>query len=236
MKLATAKPCGQNHQVPETLISHSEYLDLVGMWRTIQGEGPDTGTPCIFVRFAGCNLQCPMCDTDYTTDRFFLTPLQLVEKIEQIRNRTDNLIVLTGGEPFRQNLEPLIYLLKKRSFSIQIETNGTIYPTPNFPFGKVNIICSPKTVLNSAVIPHISAFKYIIKSGDVAKNGLPIHTINCSSTVAHPPQDNEKDVYLQPLDEGEEISNLKNLDEAVNSCMEHGYRLSLQLHKYAGFH
>ena len=40
--------------------------DVHSIFPTIQGEGPFVGQPAIFIRLAGCNLQCPACDTDYT--------------------------------------------------------------------------------------------------------------------------------------------------------------------------
>ena len=33
---------------------------------TLQGEGAHSGIPAVFVRFSGCNLRCPWCDTDFT--------------------------------------------------------------------------------------------------------------------------------------------------------------------------
>ena len=36
---------------------------------SIQGEGYRTGTPAVFVRFSGCNLKCPFCDTQHSSGR-----------------------------------------------------------------------------------------------------------------------------------------------------------------------
>ena len=221
-----------NQQLSENIV-HANEIDVIDIYTTIQGEGPFAGQPCVFLRLAGCNLQCPKCDTDYTSNRHLKNPEQIINNINKIHTTT-NLVVITGGEPFRQHLEPLIVLLYEQSYDIQIETNGTIYPGPNFPFQLVTIVCSPKTTLNNKIIPHIHCYKYILKAGDVAKNGLPLHALTYSVPVPHPPQDHKQNIFLQPLDEEDEVSNLNNLKATVDSCLEHGYTLSLQLQKYIG--
>ena len=35
---------------------------------TLQGEGAHAGRPCVFLRFAACNLECPGCDTDFSPE------------------------------------------------------------------------------------------------------------------------------------------------------------------------
>src|SRR5271163_4878736 len=98
-----------------------DTIEVVKIFKTIQGEGPFTGIPAVFIRFAGCSLQCPKCDTDYTTNRKTMT---IDEIVKEVREYNAPLVVITGGEPFRQNVRQLVNDLFLFYFKIQVETNG----------------------------------------------------------------------------------------------------------------
>lgn len=204
-------------------------LDVVGIWPTIQGEGPYAGTPATFVRLAGCNLECPGCDTDYTRGRKLYNPRDL---FDMVRANGNNLVVITGGEPFRQNLHPFVRLLKYYMHTVQVETNGTLPPTSKLID---SIVCSPKTPgVNPDLRRRINAWKYIIQEGKVdPDDGLPTSSLGMKGKPARPIGRRKVDVYVQPFDANNEFQNKLNMQAAVESCMKHGYRLSLQMHKIA---
>lgn len=64
---------------------------------TLQGEGFYTGTPSLFIRFSGCNLQCPFCDTSHQS--FHETTLdEIISRQKRIpqshqKNRTDTAVM-----------------------------------------------------------------------------------------------------------------------------------------------
>lgn len=212
-------------------------LEVHSIWDTIQGEGPFAGTPATFVRLAGCNLQCQWCDTEYSSQRAYVSPSELISKIHNLPDR--DLIVITGGEPFRQNIKPFVdmVILEFRK-KIQIETNGTLWN--NYfglnPSSRACIVCSPKTPkLNQDISHYISAFKYVVSADNIDTDGLPLTSVGPQyGRPARPPKEWEGEIYVQPLDEEDEEKNKRNTQAAVQSCMEHGYLLTLQMHKLVG--
>jgi organic radical activating enzyme len=228
-----------NQQPIEKLIHRDDgVLDVHSVFYTIQGEGPFAGRPAVFVRLAGCNLQCPQCDTDYTSSRTLLPVAALVEMINE-ENHAATLVVITGGEPFRQNIAPLVEALDDGGYQVQIETNGTLY-NGEFPFSKAVVICSPKAgqlakgfQLNPRAI---TAFKYVAQASTLAFDGLPTLALAhpASPQVARPPEGFIGPVYLQPVDERNITLNDDNLAACVKSCKQHGYTLGIQLHKHIG--
>ncbi|MEO0265424.1 MAG: 7-carboxy-7-deazaguanine synthase QueE [candidate division WOR-3 bacterium] len=105
------------------------------IFKSIQGEGPKTGSPSVFLRLAGCNLRCKFCDTKYASFTEFASEWKSLEltdilrEIEGIRGSAWNLVI-TGGEPLlqKQPLAKLIGTLESLFHTVEIETNGTILP------------------------------------------------------------------------------------------------------------
>lgn len=221
-------------------------LAVHSIFRTIQGEGPFCGVPCVFVRLAGCNLQCPACDTDYTSIRKTMGPYEILGEINELwrldRYR-EGLVVITGGEPFRQNIEALCEVLLANRYYVQIETNGTLSPL-NLRYSLnpaerkgVYVVCSPKTgKIHQGIYAVACALKYVIRAGHVHEDGLPLSALDHPSNPypARPPEYWSRPVYVQPLDEKDDHMNRLHTLEAANSCFGHGYTLQLQIHKIIG--
>lgn len=114
---------------------------------TLQGEGIQAGRRAVFIRFSGCNLwsgreedrataDCSFCDTDFVgmnadggrfADAEALAAVALrVWNGQCQRDDPERFVVLTGGEPLLQVDDALIAALHAASFTIAVETNGTI--------------------------------------------------------------------------------------------------------------
>jgi 7-carboxy-7-deazaguanine synthase len=118
----------------------------------LQGNGPRSGRRCSVIRLGGCNLSCTWCDSPQTwdgahydlstelTDRLTKTVLE-----EALADRP-GLVVITGGEPLMQQRRsgwlPLLEGL--RDVETELETNGTIAPTPETLQEITYFLVSPK--------------------------------------------------------------------------------------------
>lgn len=211
------------------------------VFSTIQGEGPHAGLPATFIRLGGCNLRCHFCDTDFDYEKSVsMTHMDLGLKCKDLDN---DLIVITGGEPLLQRIEPLCLFLLNQGFKVQVETAGTVEfrweMLVDWNDDWFTMVVSPKTANLHASMDLATAFKYLIQEGQTdPEDGLPVcntQTLNGKpKPLARPPARlPPTKVFLQPMDESHVSPDRTklNTDEAVRLCREHGYRLSLQLHK-----
>lgn len=118
---------------------------------TVQGEGPNTGRYCSFVRLGRCNLSCVWCDTPYTWDwkgkngvaydpATELRKMTVSEVVSAVGEHMTDRVVITGGEPTVQGkaLAQLIAVLKVGGHVVEVETNGTRMPVGEPDFWNVS--------------------------------------------------------------------------------------------------
>lgn len=182
---------------------------------SIQGEGRNTGKAAVFIRFSGCNLKCPFCDTDFdsydelTADEITDAALTLVGE-----NDEKPMVVLTGGEPSLQADIHLVNRLHTAGFGfVAMESNGTMLPPDNIDW----LTVSPK---GNTCVTRCDELKCLF-----GEDGIMAMSDTIDATYK----------YLQPCDTG----NIETNARLTQRCIEYikrnpSWRLSLQTHKMIG--
>jgi len=210
------------------------WLQVADIFYTLQGEGPFAGRACVFIRLSGCNLRCTFCDTEWDDENdLYMSVDEIVERVtDKFDGRMPMLVVLTGGEPLRQDLSKLIPALGFVDI-IQIETAGSYWQDILQTVG-VFIVVSPKTTrIHPRIYEHANAFKYIIRVGEVdLEDGLPVMATQPSGVV-HRVQRPRPGVipYLSPCDELDNVSTKSNERKVVELALKYDYVAGIQLHK-----
>ncbi|MCB1233496.1 MAG: 7-carboxy-7-deazaguanine synthase QueE [Verrucomicrobiae bacterium] len=228
---------------------------------TVQGEGRNAGLPSVFVRASLCNLHCRWCDTDYTwnwegtpfvhdrdaepghakkyrrEDQIVdLDPATVAERVMAFGDCRH--VVLTGGEPLLQQRDWLDTIAELRSrdaaFEFEVETNGTLAPSPEFAevVGRFNV--SPK-LENSGVglekrrvDPALRAFADLPKADFkfVAETEADLAEVSALVEAFGIPPSR---VFLMP--QGTDAAALDSRAVwLVERCKERGWRYSDRLH------
>lgn len=181
---------------------------------SIQGEGHSAGRPAVFIRFSGCNLRCPFCDTDHTAHR----PMSDEEIVKAAAAFPSRYVILTGGEPGLYVDDALVSSLHEAGFTVAVETNGT----RALPNGIDWVTLSPKN-------------DFCADAGVVLERADEIKIVYIGQSLAHYDHFPARYYYLQPCDEGNEQRNLFNIKRCYDYCLAHPrWRLSLQIHKLIG--
>lgn len=189
---------------------------------SIQGEGFHTGTPAVFVRFSGCNLKCPFCDTDFKKWTN-MTEEEIMDAVCEVAGDC-RFVVLTGGEPTLQVNDKLISLFHRSWFTVAMETNGT----RPWPESLDWVTISPKSMFLDGAECGIGALYGGNPKADEVKvvyNGDNGHLLSLYDNIA-------EYKYIQPCDTGDNAKNRQILKSAVEWLKQNpSWRLSLQTQK-----
>lgn len=102
-----------------------QSLNLIEIFRSVQGETSFAGLPTTFIRLAACNLRCSWCDTTYSFGRG--EPMSLDEILKQVESSGCSHVCVTGGEPLlQQNVFPLMDKLCQSDYIVSLETSGSL--------------------------------------------------------------------------------------------------------------
>ena len=190
---------------------------------TLQGEGAHAGRPCVFLRFAACNLACTWCDTDFAPESATRHSAdEIVARLVVLDRHGARMVVVTGGEPTLQWDAPLADALRAAGFRIHMESNGTRAPAAPVDW----LTVSPKPQFHPASIalaPDVIASELkVVVDDTVDEHVLDGHAARyrCEPRFVQPCMDARYDHHL-----------------ARTLALVHarpGWRLSLQLHKILG--
>jgi organic radical activating enzyme len=186
---------------------------------TLQGEGAHAGRPCVFLRFAACNLECPWCDTDFAADGAVkLSAAEIVDKLLALDIHGARMVVVTGGEPTLQWDRELADAVRAAGFRAHMESNGTrvpdapvdwltVSPKPQFHTGSLALVGQPVDELK------------VVVDDTVSEATLAAYEVRYSSTH----------YFAQPCMSANYATSLARTLSLVQARPR--WRLSLQLHK-----
>ena len=201
------------------------------IFSTIQGEGRNTGLPATFIRFAGCNLNCPWCDTRRQAKDFLALP-EIMAKVRKFRNRA---VIVTGGEPTTVvGIGDVLKKLKDEGYWLALETNGLRAIPEIEMFDYVSV--SPKFFYRTKYIG-----ADILKKADEVRivaesTGMEAFCKKMRETIQ------ATDYYISPLDEHGKMhyrrafNLMLRLNESlsVKTAVWPPWSLSIQTHKVLG--
>ena len=200
-------------------------LEVSEIFASLQGEGPFAGRPAVFVRLAGCVPPfCSWCDTPHALHANHdgvrrMTPKEIIPEGWQTPHE---LVVITGGEPFRQwdnGLSDLAALLISEGRRVQYETSGKAgIPARNSGY----VVCSPKPAhapqLSPELVPRVDAFKFVV-NGDIEP---VLHFVREHDIEPHK-------VWLMPLGATRQEQSAR-MPEVWEQCVRYGFNLASRLH------
>ena len=215
-----------------------EY-SVIETFTSIDGEGVSSGELAVFIRFAGCNLQCAWCDTRYSWDQTAKPTSMTAYEIRDFVEKSGAInVTLTGGEPLIQSEigELIELLIANKKLIVRIETNGSVdirfWKRRFKAFGsRVQFVVDYKMPssgmydkmhrANLHLIDCYDVFKFVIASQKDLETAIDIVNYSSLHERCH--------VYFSPV--VDELEPKRIVERMVEKKLN-GVKVQLQLHKY----
>ena len=210
-------------------------FELAEHFVSINGEGRRAGELAVFLRFAGCNLNCRYCDTKWANEKNVQSQIIDETALYQFVKETGiSNVTITGGEPLLQrDMKSLLYILAENdSLFVEIETNGSmdlseyIAISENITFtvdyklpssGMESFMC----MQNYSILRDIDTVKFVVGSlMDLERGKEIIETYLKNQQCA---------IYISPVHG--EMNPVEMIEFMKLNCMNH-VKIQLQLQKY----
>jgi organic radical activating enzyme len=188
---------------------------------TLQGEGAHAGRPCVFLRFAVCNLACSWCDTDFRPEGAErLGTDEIVRRLVERDVFGSRMVVVTGGEPALQWDAEIAGALKRAGFRVHMETNGT------------RALAAPVDWLTVSPKPQFHEGRFALQVTRADECKLVVDDSVDEATLASYEAMDFGVLCAQPCLDARYAEHLARTVELVSRRPR--WRLSLQLHKIVG--
>ena len=223
-------------------------MKIAEIFKSIQGEGPMMGRPCVFLRVGGCTLDCPECDSaEVWKNPVEMDEQQILNELElkgrDLFLRKNGRLILTGGSPLRVQKD-LARLLSRRpvwmssgmigGVEIEVETECMVLPCAEIDRFVNQYNVSPKIGefgrgqnMNGRVLEwHVddprSIFKFVVTNKDLhnVKRFIDSAAIHCDR------------VWLMPMASSrEQLDKVSKdiVDFAVENHYNYSHRLQLSI-------
>ena len=190
-------------------------LKVKEIFYSLQGEGGRQCEASIFVRLAGCNLNCEFCDTDFDGGQEMSTEQILLE----ISQYPCQWIVWTGGEPTLQITDECLLFFKQAGYLQAIESNGH---TPLSSLLDYTVVSPKKTILYAKINnPEVDEIRLPVSKDDL----LP--DLEFLPKAIH--------YFISPVFSADKDATNANISWCVEQIKQNTkWRLSLQIHKLIG--
>jgi len=225
---------------------------------TVQGEGPLVGHPSLLIRFEGCNLKCPFCDSKYSISQkknhqyeFADIERMIYENLYKYPNIKH--LMITGGEPFiQQELINLLISNFKSIFDIiEFETNGfdiaNKFILDSADNKQIQLNISPKLDINCYVSEYEMSINKLIFMYNELYEKLSFYHVNFIYKLIYCEKykndiinfclsiEDKSKLFFMPMTPSLNSENFKkhykhNCLDTIEFCKSYGYRYSPRIH------